>query len=55
MKRSLVSGLAAVTAAFLIAPIAGADVPPLKIGLVSTLSGNFTEAGKTGDAAIAAF
>ena len=55
MKRSLVSGLAAVTVAFLIAPTAGADAPPLKIGLVSTLSGNFTEAGKTGDAAIAAF
>jgi branched-chain amino acid transport system substrate-binding protein len=55
MKRSLVSGLAAVTVAFLIAPTAGADAPPLKIGLVSTLSGNFTEAGKTGDAAMAAF
>jgi branched-chain amino acid transport system substrate-binding protein len=55
MKRSLLSGLAAVTVAFLIAPTAGADAPPLKIGLVSTLSGNFTEAGKTGDAAMAAF
>ncbi len=55
MKRAFVSGLAAVAAAVLIAPTAGADAPSLKIGLVSTLSGNFTEAGKTGDAAMAAF
>jgi branched-chain amino acid transport system substrate-binding protein len=55
MKRSFISGLAAATVAVLIAPTAGADAPPLKIGLVSTLSGNFTEAGKTGDAAMAAF
>jgi branched-chain amino acid transport system substrate-binding protein len=55
MKRSLVSGLAAVTAAVLIAPIAGADAPPLKIGVVTTMSGNFTQSGKTADAAMAAF
>jgi branched-chain amino acid transport system substrate-binding protein len=55
MKRSLVSGLAAVTAAFLITRSAGADAPPLKIGVVTTMSGNFTQSGKTADAAMAAF
>jgi branched-chain amino acid transport system substrate-binding protein len=55
MKRSLFSALAAAGVALLITGAAGADAPPLKIGLVATLSGNFTQAGKTGDAAIAAF
>jgi branched-chain amino acid transport system substrate-binding protein len=51
----LSSVLAAAGVALLITGAAGADAPPLKIGLVATLSGNFTQAGKTGDAAIAAF
>jgi branched-chain amino acid transport system substrate-binding protein len=55
MKRSLLSVLAATGVALLVTGAAGADAPPLKIGLVATLSGNFTQAGKTGDAAIAAF
>ncbi|HEY5349747.1 MAG TPA: ABC transporter substrate-binding protein [Candidatus Lustribacter sp.] len=55
MKRTLFSALAAGAVALLITRAAGADAPPLKIGLVATLSGNFTQAGKTGDAAIAAF
>ena len=43
------------TAAFLITRSAGADAPPLKIGVVTTMSGNFTQSGKTADAAMAAF
>jgi len=55
MNRALFSVLAAAVVAFAIARAAGADQPPLRIGLVSTLSGNFTQAGKSTDAAIAAF
>ena len=32
-----------------------ADLPPLRIGVITTLSGQFTQAGKAGSAAIAAF
>jgi branched-chain amino acid transport system substrate-binding protein len=55
MNRTLFSVVAAAGVALLVTGAAGADAPPLKIGLVATLSGNFTQAGKTGDAAIAAF
>jgi branched-chain amino acid transport system substrate-binding protein len=55
MKRSLFSVVAAVGVALVVTRAAGADAPPLKLGIVSTLSGNFTQAGKTADAAIAAF
>jgi branched-chain amino acid transport system substrate-binding protein len=34
---------------------AGADAPPLRIGVITTLSGPFTQSGKSSDAAIAAF
>ena len=34
---------------------AGADQPPLKVGLISTFSGFFTQYGKDSDAAVAAF
>jgi branched-chain amino acid transport system substrate-binding protein len=56
MKRSLLSTVvAAVAVVALASSTAGADAPPLKIGLVSTLSGNFAQSAKTADAAIAAF
>ena len=56
MKRLLISTLAAGAAGVLVASsTAGADAPPLKLGIVSTLSGSFAQAGKTADAAIAAF
>src|SRR3984957_11797154 len=55
MKRLLVSALFASAVALLVAPSAGADAPPLKIGMVSTLSGNFAQAAKTDEAAINAF
>jgi branched-chain amino acid transport system substrate-binding protein len=51
----LPTAVAAAAAAFLITSAAGADAPPLRIGVVTTMSGNFTEAGKTADAAMAAF
>lgn len=51
MRRSLLSAIAAGAVALLVTHAAGADAPHLKIGLVSTLSGNFTQAGKAGDAA----
>jgi branched-chain amino acid transport system substrate-binding protein len=34
---------------------AAADAPPVRIGVITTLSGPFTQAGKAGNAAIAAF
>jgi branched-chain amino acid transport system substrate-binding protein len=55
MKRSLLSVLAAGAVALLVTHTAAADAPPLKIGIVSTISGPFTAAGKSADAAIAAF
>jgi branched-chain amino acid transport system substrate-binding protein len=55
MKRTLFSVVAAAAVAALVTRAAGADQPPLKIGMVSTISGNFTAAGKSADAAIAAF
>jgi branched-chain amino acid transport system substrate-binding protein len=55
MKRLLVSALFASAVALLVAPSAGADAPPLMIGMVSTLSGNFAQAAKTDEAAITAF
>ena len=33
----------------------GADAPPLRIGVITTLSGPFTQSGRVGDAAMAAF
>src|ERR1700723_2004847 len=55
MKRLLVSALLSSVIALVAAPSAGADAPPLKIGMVSTLSGNFAQAAKTDEAAIQAF
>jgi branched-chain amino acid transport system substrate-binding protein len=55
MKRTLFSALAAAVTALLVTRAAGADAPPLRLGIVSTLSGNFTQSGKTADATIAAF
>jgi branched-chain amino acid transport system substrate-binding protein len=55
MKRSLLTALWAAAVALFVTHAAGAQSPPLKIGLVATLSGNFTSAGKSADAAIAAF
>jgi branched-chain amino acid transport system substrate-binding protein len=34
---------------------AGADAPPVRVGMITTLSGPFTQSGKAGNAAIAAF
>ena len=51
MKRILVSTLFASAVALVVASSAGADAPPLKIGMVSTLSGNFAQAPQTDEAA----
>jgi branched-chain amino acid transport system substrate-binding protein len=55
MTRNVFFAISAGVVALLVTRGAGADQPPLKIGMVSTLSGNFTQAAKSGDAAIAAF
>jgi ABC-type sugar transport system substrate-binding protein len=50
MKRSLLSTVvAAVAVVALASSTAGADAPPLKIGLVSTLSGNFAQSATTAE------
>jgi branched-chain amino acid transport system substrate-binding protein len=54
-SRGISPPLAALAAALLLMPPAGADAPPLRIGVITTLSGPFTQSGKAGDAAIAAF
>ena len=55
MKGFLFCVVAAAVTALLVTRDAGADAPPLKLGLISTLSGNFTQSAKTADATIAAF
>jgi branched-chain amino acid transport system substrate-binding protein len=58
MKNRRLAGLALVTglcAGLVLPHSAGADQPPLRVGIVSTYSGFFTEEGKSADAAIAAF
>jgi branched-chain amino acid transport system substrate-binding protein len=56
MRRIVVAVAVAVAAVALFAVRdARADAPPLKVGLIATFSGGFTQAAKTSDAAIAAF
>lgn len=50
---ALAGGMILVTA--LVWRTAAADAPPVRIGLITTLSGPFTQSGKAGNAAIAAF
>jgi branched-chain amino acid transport system substrate-binding protein len=54
MKRSL-AVLAALAVTLFAVRGASADAPPLRVGFIATFSGGFTQAGKSSDAAVAAF